>query len=418
VRLVLHRYIFVELLKIFALSTGAITLFLSLANALGELRERGLGPIDSVQLVVFLVPAMLVFSMPIAALLTTTLVYGRLASDNEITACRASGISMGMLLRPVLVLGLLIGGLTFVLHDRVIPWSRGQAEITIKKNIERIFFHNIRTKQRANFGEFTMRAEMVDGNFLYGVVLENRRSDDRLFTTLAPAATVHFYPAKKSSSVPAAPKVSAGKGDPEPESGPALAARIARECSDARVGDYGSVVITLFQFTAYEEGPAKPRTVIEGNQSYTRRLIITRPRETEELTLGELISRYREPEKSYLYRYPQASGAPAESLMAIAGKLRSKALAEMHGRYAMIVTCVLLVILGAALGLRFRYGHILTAFFISMGPALFAIFAILMGTKLVRGSPEHMHALTWIVWSGNIVVAGINAVFVGRMLRR
>lgn len=417
-RRVLHRYIFVELLKTFALSTGAITLFLSLANALGELRERGLGPIDSAQLVVFLVPAMLVFSMPIAALLTTTLVYGRLASDNEITACRASGISMGTLLRPVLVLGLLIGGLTFVLHDRVIPWSRGQAEITVKKNIERIFFHNIRTKQRANFGDFTMRAEMVDGNFLYGVVLENRRSSNRLFTTLAPAAMIRFYPPEKSSSIPATQEVPGGDAGAKQASGPALAARIARECSDARVNDYGSVLIKLFQFTAYEEGTAKPPTVVEGNQGYTRRLIITRPRGTEELTLGELISRYRAPEKSYLYRYPEASGESAAGLKAIAGKLRAKALAEMHGRYAMVVTCVLLVILGAVLGLRFRYGHILTAFFISMGPALFAIFAILMGTKLVRGSPEHMHALTWIVWSGNIVVAGIDAVFVGRMVRR
>jgi len=314
------------------------------------------------------------------------------------------------------VLGLLIGAVTFVLHDRVIPWSRGQAEVTIRKGIERIFFHNIRTKQRANFGDFTMRAEMVDGNFLYGVVLESQRSGDRQFTTLAPAATIHFYP--PDESVPAAQEESGGGGDTEEASGPALAARIAGECNDAWVSDYGSVVITLFQFTAYEEGMAKPPTVVEGNQSYTRRLIITRPRETEELTLGELISRYREPEKSYLYRYPEASGDSPEHLAELAGGLRSKALAEMHGRYAMIVTCVLLVILGAALGLRFRYGHILTAFFISMGPALFAIFAILMGTKLVRGNPEDMHALTWIVWSGNIVVAGIDAVFVGRMLRR
>jgi len=39
-------------------------------------------------------PAMTTYSFPIAALFATTVVYGRLSADNELTACKAGGISL------------------------------------------------------------------------------------------------------------------------------------------------------------------------------------------------------------------------------------------------------------------------------------------------------------------------------------
>jgi len=43
--------------------------------------------------------------LPVAALFATTMVYGRLAADNELTACRAAGISFFAIAWPALVLG-------------------------------------------------------------------------------------------------------------------------------------------------------------------------------------------------------------------------------------------------------------------------------------------------------------------------
>lgn len=427
-RLVLHRYIFAELLKTFVLSTAAITLFLSLANALGALRDRGLGPIDSAHLVLYFIPAMLVFAMPIGALLTTTLVYGRLASDNEITACRASGISTATLLKPVFVLGLLIGAATFLLHDRVIPWARYRAEEVGTENMERIFFHRIRTRGSDEFSTFFISAKLLEGNMLYGVVLTQHGASGKGFVTYAPAARVEFYAAKdKPSPRPAeappaespAPRPALGGNPGQPPTKeplkPPTPEQVAAESRDAEVVNYGSVFIKLFKFYMVTDDRT---SVARGDQGVLRDLTRVRVKEASQMNLGELLDRYRHPEDTYIHKLSVSRGAGVDALKKEDRKAKADCLAEMHGRYAMIVTCVLLVILGAVLGLIFRHGHILTAFFISMGPALFAIFCILLGTKMVSSDPAAMHSTVFIVWIGNAVVLVIDAFFVGRMVRQ
>jgi len=52
------------------------------------------------------------------------------------------------------------------------------------------------------------------------------------------------------------------------------------------------------------------------------------------------------------------------------------------------------------------------------GPGLFAIFAILLGVKLVTNDPGHMHSLLWVIWLGNAAVAVLDAILIGRLLRQ
>jgi lipopolysaccharide export LptBFGC system permease protein LptF len=415
-RLILHRYILGELLKTFVLTTAAITLFLSLANAMGTLRERGLGPVDSILFILCGIPIMLVFAMPVAALLTTTLIYGRLASDNEITACRASGISTGMLLKPVFVLGLMIGAVTFLLHDRVIPWARYKAEAVGTENAGRILFHHLRTQGRAQLEESFITAKAIDGDILYGVVLTRLDSSGKGFKTYAPAARIQFYPPGDTpswfASSPTEPRSPAP--DP-PQERRVTREQIAAESWDAEVVDFGTIFIKLFKFY----GETDDRT-IDARGSFGGVELLTRVRvmQPAQMTLGQLLRCYRTPEEGFQHKYNASRGFTDEQLKTEDRKLKAKCLAEMHSRYSMIVTCVLLVVLGAALGLVFRHGHILTAFFISMGPALFAIFCILLGVKLVQRNPDQMHSKLFIIWIGNIVVLILDVIFVARMARR
>lgn len=415
-RLILHRYILGELLKTFVLTTAAITLFLSLANAMGTLRERGLGPVDSILFILCGVPIMLVFAMPVAALLTTTLIYGRLASDNEITACRASGISTGTLLKPVFVLGLLIGAVTFLLHDRVIPWARYQAEAVGTENAGRIFFHHLRTQGRAQLDEAFVTAKAIDGDILYGVVLTQLDSNGKGFKTYAPAARIQFYPPGDTPSwfapAPTGPRSAPADGQ---EDRAAARKRIAAESWDAEVVDMGTIFIKLVKFYGEtEDRTTDARGSIGGGEPLTRVRIM----QPNQMTLGQLLRCYRAPEEGFQHKYNVNRGMTEEQIKTDDRKLKAKCLAEMHSRYAMIVTCMLLVVLGAALGLIFRHGHILTAFFISMGPALFAIFCILLGVKLVQRNPAQMHANLFIIWIGNAVVLILDAIFVARMSRQ
>ena len=91
---ILHRYIFRELLKIFLLTTLALTLIMSLGSIFRPVQEYGIGPRQVLHLLSYFIPITLTFVLPIAALFATTLVYGRFSSDNEFDACRASGVSV------------------------------------------------------------------------------------------------------------------------------------------------------------------------------------------------------------------------------------------------------------------------------------------------------------------------------------
>ena len=76
-------------------------------------------------LLVFMLPAFLALTLPMALLVAVLLVGGRLAGDLEVAALKASGVSPLRLFRPFLaiavVVTLLIAWLTLVVG----PWSSG-----------------------------------------------------------------------------------------------------------------------------------------------------------------------------------------------------------------------------------------------------------------------------------------------------
>ncbi len=73
------------------------------------------------KLFLFLVPYLLTYVIPIAALAAVLLSLGRLSSDNEIIAIRSSGINIFMLILPILTVGLLLSLFLVILNDRIIP---------------------------------------------------------------------------------------------------------------------------------------------------------------------------------------------------------------------------------------------------------------------------------------------------------
>jgi len=69
----------------------------------------------------FLLPSIFSVTIPMAFLMGVLLAFGRLASDSEIVALRASGISPARLLRPVVALSLATGLLTFYIVAVALP---------------------------------------------------------------------------------------------------------------------------------------------------------------------------------------------------------------------------------------------------------------------------------------------------------
>ena len=119
---VLDRYIARELVSPFAFSCTLFTFFLILDriyNLTDLVITKGV-PFHVVgELLVLMLPSFLANALPMALLVAVLMAGGRLAGDFEIVAFKASGVSLGRLFRPVLVVSLAVAlaaaGLTLAL---------------------------------------------------------------------------------------------------------------------------------------------------------------------------------------------------------------------------------------------------------------------------------------------------------------
>lgn len=149
----LQRYVFRELLRVFLLATIALTLVVSLGGILRPAQEYGIAPKQVVHLLSYFIPISLTFVLPVAALFAAALTYGRFASDNELDACRASGISMLLLIYPGFVLALLVAIANLLLSFHIVPYFVHQAERSLKADAKQILFHNL---QRRGYYDMTL----------------------------------------------------------------------------------------------------------------------------------------------------------------------------------------------------------------------------------------------------------------------
>jgi lipopolysaccharide export system permease protein len=105
----LYLYLIQELVPAFFLGLIGFT-FILLTGRILQLTElfvnKGVPLGYILQLLYFLFPSFLVLTIPMATLLAVLLAFNRLSSDNEITALKASGISLYQMAPPVLVFSL------------------------------------------------------------------------------------------------------------------------------------------------------------------------------------------------------------------------------------------------------------------------------------------------------------------------
>lgn len=201
----LHRYIFREAFKVFALAAIALTVIMSLGMILRPVQEYGVGPRQVFHLIGYFLPITLTFVLPMAALFAASLVYGRFASDNELDACKASGIGLPTLVYPGLALAIMVAIANLILSFYVTPAFVQRAEKALKADAQKIIFRNIQRRgyYKSPDGRWKIYADLVDAKneTLSGVVLTEAEGPkiDRLVT--CDDAVVHFNPQKRFNEV-------------------------------------------------------------------------------------------------------------------------------------------------------------------------------------------------------------------------
>jgi len=126
VRKVLHRYVFREILVPFALGLGVFTFVLLLARLLKLIElvvNRGIPFTTVARVFLYLLPAFLEVTVPMAMLLAILVAFGRLSADSEITALRSSGVSLYQLMPPVATFVIIVTIATAGLAWYGRPWG-------------------------------------------------------------------------------------------------------------------------------------------------------------------------------------------------------------------------------------------------------------------------------------------------------
>lgn len=101
---ILDRYIFLELVTPFMLSMAVLTLVLFIQKMfrIAELVvSKGATLMATIKLFIYIMPNFLVITIPMSVLVASLTAFTRLSSDSEITALKASRISLYTMLRPV-----------------------------------------------------------------------------------------------------------------------------------------------------------------------------------------------------------------------------------------------------------------------------------------------------------------------------
>ncbi|HEX2248830.1 MAG TPA: LptF/LptG family permease [Gemmatimonadales bacterium] len=125
----LNRYILRQLAApfLFALAAQTSLMLLSqVAKKFGALVGKGLPWTVIAEVFALSLPFIIAMTLPMAVLLAVLYTFSHLAADNEITAMRASGISVYQVLTPVLLWGVCMAGLNFAFVDQVLPRSNAR----------------------------------------------------------------------------------------------------------------------------------------------------------------------------------------------------------------------------------------------------------------------------------------------------
>lgn len=201
----LHTYLLRQVLGSLLLTVAVFTFVLLLGNVLKEvltlLVNQQASLLTVLKAVGLLVPYVLVFALPMGLLTATLLTFGRFSADHELTAVRASGLSLLSLITPVLWLSAALTVVCGMVNLQLAP----QCRAAYKQLLYRSALDNLDAllparKYISEFKPYTLYFGKVDGNELRDVYVYemDKRGTNLISTTHAARGSFTFDRTNKS----------------------------------------------------------------------------------------------------------------------------------------------------------------------------------------------------------------------------
>lgn len=170
---IITRYMLKELGGPFSGALFVSTIILAAGNIIQTVDmviNKGVDPIQVMKIFFLFMPYVLIFTIPISVLSAVLLGFGRLSSDNEITALRTSGVSIYNVVIPVVISGFIISLMSVPLNDRILP----QAEFAARRLVKSVGIKNPTAMLEPGvfvkgFEDYIIFIHAIKGNYLEDV---------------------------------------------------------------------------------------------------------------------------------------------------------------------------------------------------------------------------------------------------------
>lgn len=177
------KYLLLELISPFGLGLLIFTFVLFMQQVLRLIElviNKGVGVSVVLRMIAYIMPSFLVMTIPMAVLVATLSAFGRLSTDSEITAMKASGISLYALCVPVLIFATGATAITFFFYAEALPWGN--------RNFRLVLYELARTKAAIALkdkvfdtsypGLVIYIEEIDDQDVFHGVMLSDTRDNN------------------------------------------------------------------------------------------------------------------------------------------------------------------------------------------------------------------------------------------------
>jgi lipopolysaccharide export system permease protein len=378
---IISRYVLWELLQVFLVALAALTIFMLVVGLVREAQQQGLGLVQILMLIPYVLPEAMRFAVPGTMLFAVASVFGRMSASNEVIALKAAGISPVAIIWPAAALALVVSFVSVWLNDVAVSWGRDGVRRVVVSSVEQIIYGRLRQQRSYSTSQISINVKAVDGKRLIRPTL-SFQSDSN-----SPPATI--------SAAEAELRANAANGT----------LVVTFRDGTLHMGDYtASFPDTIVREVPLDAVSRKNTTSTSPSEIAMAQFATARVDQTKKIdrieqlaagkvAMGILTGRTETTAPNFI--------AYEHELLKHERNRLHRIIMEPWRRWANGFSCLCFVLVGAPMAIRMRNSDFLTSFFLCFLPILIVYYPVFMigVDQAKRGSVPPV-----AVWTGNLLI--------------